>query len=144
MAFEGITFKYCNCEAQELSRSPTLCRTVFGPCFPCWSFNYASNRTVLGQPPQPYLDPYSNKEIPFRRALRRLHCSLGSQLGIHRKLGLSPLGTVHATVLGHSLTVIAMSEELSQPPDASRLEKLRAKLPCLRHLWSSRNGLRKI
>ena len=46
---------------------------------------------------------YSDKEIPFRSALRRLHCSLGSQLGIHRKLGLSPLGTVHATVLGHSL-----------------------------------------
>ena len=43
-------------------------RVLFGLCFPCWSFNKVSNRTVLGQPPQ----PYSDKEIPFRRALRRL------------------------------------------------------------------------
>ena len=28
---------------------------------------------------------------------------LGSQLGIHRKLGLSPLRTVHETELGHLL-----------------------------------------
>ena len=69
------------------------------------------------QAPEPYSDnllnrtwnpsePYSDKEIPFRRALRRLHCSLGSQLGIPQKLGLSPLGTVHATVLGHLLSHI--------------------------------------
>ena len=30
-------------------------------------------------------------------------CWLGSQLGIYRKLRLSPLGTVHETVLGHLL-----------------------------------------
>ena len=49
-------------------------------------------------------EPYSDEEIPLSRALRRLPCWLGSQLGIHRKLGLSPLKTVHETVLGHLLT----------------------------------------
>ena len=44
-------------------------------------------------------EPYSDKEIPLRRALRRLLCWLGSQLGIHRKSGFSLLGTVHETVL---------------------------------------------
>ena len=48
-------------------------------------------------------EPYSDKEIPFRRALRRLLSSLDSQLGMHRKLGFSPLGTVPETVLGHLL-----------------------------------------
>ena len=67
-----------------------------------------------GQTTQPYLDkllsrtwnpsePYSDKDIPLTRAVRRLLCWFGSQLGIHRKLGLSPLGTVQETVLGHLL-----------------------------------------
>ena len=32
---------------------------------------------------------YSDKEIPLRRALRHLPCSLGSQVGVHQKLGCS-------------------------------------------------------
>ena len=163
-------------------------------CFPCWSFNQASNRTVLGQPPQLYSqraprdilmppgknclpivsrqfltlnyprpnclikclpnclsptledifflfqncprgegncaaifaakivsrqflprgikmplralwawnpsEPYSDKEISLRRALRRSAFLVGFSTGTHRKSGLSPLGTVHETVLG--------------------------------------------
>ena len=77
------------------------------------------------QPTEPYSDnllhrtkntsePYSDKEIPLRRALRQLLCQLGSQLRIRRKLGLSPLGTVHETVLGHLLT-------LNPPPQNSEV-----------------------
>ena len=46
------------------------------PVFPVLVFQL-SNRTVLGQPPQPYLEPskpYSDKETPLRRASRRLLC----------------------------------------------------------------------
>ena len=38
-------------------------------------------------------EPYSDKEIPLRRALRRFAFLAGFSLGIHRKLGLSQLGT---------------------------------------------------
>ena len=69
------------------------------------------NRTngALGQPAQPFSEPLRTvlgKEIPFRRALRRLPCWLGFQLGIHQKLGLS----APETVLGHLL-----SGDLSSP-----------------------------
>ena len=37
---------------------------------------------------------------PLRRALRRLPCELGSQVGVHQKWALSQLGTAHKTVLG--------------------------------------------
>ena len=47
-------------------------RVLFGSYFPCWSFNKASNRTALGQPPQNLSEPYLDKGIPLRRALRRL------------------------------------------------------------------------
>ena len=61
------------------------------------------------QAAEPYSDNLLNrtwnvlgKRHSLRRALRRLLCWLGSQLGIH-KMGLWLLGTVHETVLGHLL-----------------------------------------
>ena len=73
-------------------------------CFLSRRMAWVSNRTVIGQPPQLYSEPsepYSDKETPLTRASRRLLCQLGSQLGIHRKLGLSPLGTVLETLVAH-------------------------------------------
>ena len=46
---------------------------------------------------------------------------MGSQLGIHRKLGLSPLGTVHETVLGH---LLKFREGNSTTPDPNTSEKV--------------------
>ena len=62
------------------------------------------------EPPQPYQEPskrYSDKEIPFRRALRRLPCKLASQVAIQRKSALSQLGNVHETVLRHLRALLA-------------------------------------
>ena len=84
------------------------CQSTVRPVFPMLVFQLGRlNRTVLLQPPQPYSEPsepYSDKDSPLRRALRRLLSWLGSQLGIHRNLGLSPLGAVHEAALGHLLT----------------------------------------
>ena len=40
---------------------------------------------------------------------------MGSHLGIHRKLGFSPLRTVHKTVLGHLLRDIGRREKTPTP-----------------------------
>ena len=47
--------------------------------------------------------PSFTRRNPLRSALKRLLCWWGSQLGIYRKSGFSPLGSVHETVLGHLL-----------------------------------------
>ena len=85
----------------------SLPEVLFGLCFQCWSFNYVSNRTVLGQRPQPYSEPLwtvLGKKIQTFPLEKFWSVSLlGSQLGIHRKSALSQLGTVHETVLEHLL-----------------------------------------
>ena len=57
------------------------------------------NRTR--SPSKPYLD----KEIPLRRALRRLLCWLGSQVEIHRELALSQFGTVPKKLLNRQAII---------------------------------------
>ena len=54
--------------SSRLGRCPSTVRAVF----PMLVFQL-SNRTVLGQPPQSYsepLEPYSDKEVPIKEALR--------------------------------------------------------------------------
>ena len=56
------------------------CPSTVRPVFP----NFVSNRAVLGQPPQPYsnpTEPYSDKDIPLRRALRRFAFLVGLSTG---------------------------------------------------------------
>ena len=86
-------------------------RALFGPCFLCWSSTkqatepYSDN--LLNRTRNPS-EPYSDKEIPFRRASRRFAFLVGFSTGIHRKLGLSPLGTAHETVLGHRQNLLQL------------------------------------
>ena len=39
------------------------CPSTVRPVFPVWSFNWASDRTVLGQAPQPYSQAVSNRRF---------------------------------------------------------------------------------
>ena len=48
-------------------------------------------------------EPYSDKDIPTRGALRPVPLLVGFSTGNPPKLRLSRLGTVHKTVLGHLL-----------------------------------------
>ena len=84
-------------------------RVLFGPSFPCWSFNYVSYRTVLGQPLQPYSEPLRTvlgappnpirtRDSPWK-SFEAIVLLVGLQVEIHRKWALSQLGTVHETLL---------------------------------------------
>ena len=58
----------------------------------------------------------SDKDIQPEELWGRLLCWLGSQLGIQRKLRLSPPGTVRETVLGHLLSRrFSIGSERSKP-----------------------------
>ena len=71
-------------------------------------------------------EPDSDKEISLKRASRRLLCWLGSQLGIHRKLGLWPLATIHETVLGHLLKIVRMLGRVGCNPGVCSVWRSRA------------------
>ena len=86
------------------------CLSTVRPVFPVLVFQISkqlnrtrkTSSTVLGTPP----NRTWTKRFPLvlGRALRRLLCWSGSQLGIHQTFGLSPVGTVHDTVLGYLLS----------------------------------------
>ena len=48
-------------------------------------------------------EPYSDKEILLRRALKPFPSQMGSEMRAHRILALLQLGTIHETMLGYSL-----------------------------------------
>ena len=84
------------------------CPSTVRPVFPVLVFQLSKQQnrtrttssTVLGTPP----NRTRTKKSSLKDLRGRLLSSLGSQLGIHRNLGLSPLGTVPETVLRHLLT----------------------------------------
>ena len=56
------------------------------------------------------------KKKPLRRALRRFAFLVGLSTGNAPKLGLSPLGTVHETVLGHLAAQCEIPPHIAQYP----------------------------
>ena len=101
--FDACHLFWLECTLGAPGRCPSTVRLVF----PVLVFQprkqqnrtRTTSSTVLGTP----LNRTLTKKFPFRRALRRLPCwlALNSELGIHWKLGLSPLGTAQETVLRH-------------------------------------------
>ena len=112
-AKKDVQHKFCNTREHTwtlgfeghatLGRCPSTVR----PVFPVLVFQLSKQQnrtrttssTVLGTPP----NRTRTKKLPLKDLRGRLLSSLRSQLGIHPNLGLSPLGTVSETVLGHLL-----------------------------------------
>ena len=93
---------------ERLLSSMTVSEYCLACVFPSFVFQRSKQQNRIARTTSSTIllspsEPYSHKESPNRSASSQLPCWLGSQVGIHRKLALSQLGTAHKTVLGHLL-----------------------------------------
>ena len=86
-----------------------MVQVLFRPVFPVLVFQLSEQQNRTRQPPQPYSEPLQTilrQEFPFENFWG--NCFVGwvpKLVRIHGKSALSHFGTVHATVLGHLLSL---------------------------------------